>query len=118
MDEIDMDMGGSDGPQSEWDRLTSQDRKELLRAVFDDNEWYDGPAYAEGGQYHPALGEIASKLGCSSDDIKMYYAAWLQAKGFSKEQISEGLRNAPKTNAFSEVTPVVAPVIKTGVSTL
>lgn len=110
MDEIDMDMGGSDGPQSEWDRLTSQDRKELLRAVFDDSEWYDGPAYAEGGQYHPALGEIASKLGCSSDDIKMYYAAWLQAKGFSKEQISEGLRNAPKTNAFSEVTPVVAPL--------
>ncbi len=110
MDEIDMDMGGSDGPQSEWDRLTSQDRKELLRAVFDDSEWYDGPAYAEGGQYHPALGEIASKLGCSSDDIKMYYAAWLQAKGFTKEQISEGLRNAPKTNAFSEVTPVVAPL--------
>ena len=110
MDEIDMDMGGSDGPQSEWDRLTSQDRKELLRAVFDDSEWYDGPAYAEGGQYHPALGEIASKLGCSSDDIKMYYAAWLQAKGFTKDQISEGLRNAPKTNAFSEVTPVVAPL--------
>lgn len=110
MEEINMDMSGSDGPQSEWDRLTSEDRKELLRAVFDDSEWYDGPAYAEGGQYHPALGEISSKLGCSSNDIKMYYAAWLQAKGFTKEQISEGLRNAPKTNAFSEVTPVVAPL--------
>ena len=110
MDEIDMDMGGSDGPQSEWDRLSSQERKELLRAVFDDSEWYDGPPYHEGGQFHPALGEIASKLGCGSDDIKMYYAAWLQAKGFTKEQISEGLRNAPKTNAFSGVTPVVAPL--------
>ena len=110
MDEIDMDMGGSDGPQSEWDRLSSQERKELLRAVFDDSEWYDGPPYHEGGQFHPALGEIASKLGCGSDDIKMYYAAWLQAKGFTKDQISEGLRNAPKTNAFSGVTPVVAPL--------
>ena len=110
MDEIDMDMGVSDGPQSEWDRLTSQERKELLRAVFDDSEWYDGPPYHEGGQYHPALGEISSKLGCTSDDIKMYYAAWLQAKGFTKEQISEALRNAPKTNAFSSVTPVVAPL--------
>ena len=110
MDEIDMDMGGSDGPQSEWDRLSSQDRKELLRAVFDDSEWYDGPPYHEGGVYHPALGEISSKLGCSSDDIKMYYAAWLQAKGFTKDQISEGLRNAPRTNAFSEVTPVVSPL--------
>ena len=110
MDDIDMDMAGSDGPQSEWDRLSSNERKELLRAVFDDSEWYDGPPYHEGGQFHPALGEIASKLGCTSDDIKMYYAAWLQAKGFTKDQISEGLRNAPKTNAFSGVTPVVAPL--------
>lgn len=110
MEEIDMDMTGSDGPQSEWDRLSSPERKELLRAVFDDSEWYDGAPYHEGGQYHPALGEISSKLGCTSDDIKMYYAAWLQAKGFTKEQISEGLRNAPKTNAFSGVTPVVAPL--------
>ena len=96
MDEIDMDMGGSDGPQSEWDRLTSQDRKELLRAVFDDSEWYDGPAYAEGGQYHPALGEIASKLGCSSDDIKMYYAAWLQAKGLLRSKSPKDCVMHPK----------------------
>ena len=108
MDSIDMDMSVSDGPQSEWDRLSAQERKELLRAVFDDSEWYDGPPYHEGGQFHPALGEISSKLGCTSDDIKMYYAAWLQAKGFTKEQISEALRNAPKTNTFAGVTPVVA----------
>ena len=108
MDSIDMDMSASDGPQSEWDRLSAQERKELLRAVFDDSEWYDGPPYHEGGQFHPALGEISSKLGCTSDDIKMYYAAWLQAKGFTKDQISEAIRNAPKTNIFSGVTPVVA----------
>ena len=108
MDSIDMDMSASDGPQSEWDRLSAQERKELLRAVFDDSEWYDGPPYHEGGQFHPALGEISSKLGCTSDDIKMYYAAWLQAKGFTKDQISEALRNAPKTNTFAGVTPVVA----------
>ena len=108
MDSIDMDMSASDGPQSEWDRLSAQERKELLRAVFDDSEWYDGPPYHEGGQFHPALGEISSKLGCTSDDIKMYYAAWLQAKGFTKDQISEAIRNAPKTNTFSGVTPVVA----------
>lgn len=110
MDDLDMDMGGSDGPQSEWDRLSSQERKELLRAVFDDSEWYDGPPYHEGGMYHPALGEISSKLGCTTNDIKMYYAAWLQAKGFSKDQIQEALKNIPKTNAFSDVTPVVSPL--------
>jgi hypothetical protein len=110
MDELDMDMGGSDGPQSEWDRLSSQERKELLRAVFDDSEWYDGPPYHEGGMYHPALGEISSKLGCTTSDIKMYYAAWLQAKGFSKDQIQEALKSVPKTNAFSDVTPVVSPL--------
>ena len=49
MDSIDMDMSASDGPQSEWDRLSAQERKELLRAVFDDSEWYDGPPYHEGG---------------------------------------------------------------------
>lgn len=108
MDAIDMDMSASDGPQSEWDRLSAQERKELLRAVFDDSEWYDGPPYHEGGQFHPALGEISSKLGCTSDDIKMYYAAWLQAKGFTKDQIGEAIRNAPKTNTFAGVTPVVA----------
>jgi hypothetical protein len=110
MEDIDMDMGNSDGPQSEWDRLSSQERKELLRAVFDDSEWYDGPPYHEGGMYHPALGEISSKLGCTTSDIKMYYAAWLQAKGFSKEQIQEALKSVPKTNAFSDVTPVVSPL--------
>ena len=47
MEDIDMDMAGSDGPQSEWDRLSSNERKELLRAVFDDSEWYDGPPYHE-----------------------------------------------------------------------
>lgn len=108
MESIDMDMSASDGPQNEWDRLSAQERKELLRAVFDDSEWYDGPPYHEGGQFHPALGEISSKLGCTSDDIKMYYAAWLQAKGFTKDQISEAIRNAPKTNTFAGVTPVVA----------
>ena len=110
MDDLGLDMGGSDSPESEWDRLSSEDRKELLKAVFADSEWYDGPAYHEGGAYHPAIGEIASKLGCRSDDIKMYYAAWLQAKGFTKEQISEALRNAPKTNSFAGVTPVVSPL--------
>ncbi|MBK38582.1 MAG: hypothetical protein CMB45_06305 [Euryarchaeota archaeon] len=110
METIDMDMSVSDGPQSEWDRLSSDERRELLITVFEDGDWYDGPPYHQGGQYHPALGEISSKLSCSTDDIKMYYAAWLQAKGFTKEQISEALRNAPKTNAFSSVTPVVAPL--------
>ena len=110
METIDMDMSVSDGPQSEWDRLSSDERRELLITVFEDGDWYDGPPYHQGGQYHPALGEIASKLSCGTDDIKMYYAAWLQAKGFTKDQISEALRNAPKTNAFSSVTPVVAPL--------
>ena len=91
MDDFDMDMSASDGPQSEWDRLSSEDRRELLRNVFDDGEWYDGPAFHQGGSYHPALGEIASKLGCKTDDIKMYYAAWLKAKGFTSDQIKDAL---------------------------
>ena len=96
MDDLGLDMGGSDSPESEWDRLSSEDRKELLKAVFADSEWYDGPAFHEGGAYHPAIGEIASKLGCRGDDIKMYYAAWLQAKGFTKEQISEAFAKRTK----------------------
>lgn len=110
MDDFDMDMTGSDGPQSEWDRLSGDERKELLRSVFDDSEWYDGPPYHEGGQFHPALGEIASKLGCKADDIKMYYAAWLKAKGFTADQIKSAIRNTPKTNAFADVPAVVAPL--------
>ena len=89
---------------------SAQMSEESCSLLFLRTEWYDGPPYHQGGQYHPALGEIASKLGCGSDDIKMFYAAWLQAKGFTKDQISEALRNAPKTNAFSSVTPVVAPL--------
>lgn len=110
MDDFDMDMTGSDSPQTEWDRLSGDERKELLRSVFDDSEWYDGPPYHEGGQFHPALGEIASKLGCKADDIKMYYAAWLKAKGFTPDQIKGALRNTPKTNAFSDVPAVIAPL--------
>lgn len=108
MDDFSMDMSGSDGPQSEWDRLSSEDRRELLKAVFDDTEWYDGSPFHEGGTFHPALGEISSKLGCRTDDIKMYYAAWLKAKGFASDQIKEAIRNAPKTNKFSDVHQVVS----------
>ena len=110
MDDFSMDMGVSDGPQSEWDRLSSEDRRELLKAVFADSEWYDGAPFHEGGQFHPALGEISSKLGCRSDDIKMYYAAWLKAKGFAADQIKEAIRNAPKTSSFSGVEQVVSQI--------
>ena len=110
MDDFDMDMSASDGPQSEWDRLSSEDRRELLRNVFDDGEWYDGPAFHQGGSYHQALGEIASKLGCKTDDIKMYYAAWLKAKGFTSDQIKDALRSAPKTSVFSDEPQTVVPI--------
>jgi len=110
MDDFDMDMTASDGPQSEWDRLSSEDRRELLRNVFDDEEWYDGPPFHQGGNYHPALGEIASKLGCKTDDIKMYYAAWLKAKGFTADQIKDALRAAPKTSMFSDEPQTVVPI--------
>ena len=55
---------------------------------------------SRGRSISPSPWRDSSKLGCTNDDVKMYYAAWLQAKGFTKDQISEGLRNAPKTNAF------------------
>ena len=110
MDEFDMDMGANEGPQSEWDRLASDERRELLRNVFDDTEWYDGAPFHEGGAYHPALGEIASKLGAGERDIKMYYAAWLKAKGFSVDQIKEAIANAPKSNSFSGVQQVVSQI--------
>ena len=110
MDEFDMDLGLNDGPQSEWDRLSSEERRELLRNVFDDTEWYDGSPFHEGGAYHPALGEIASKLGAGERDIKMYYAAWLKAKGFTVEQIKEAITNAPKTNSFSGVHQTVSQI--------
>jgi len=64
-----------------WDGMKPTERKQLLDEVFQDDDWYDGTAYYNGGQANPAFDEISERIGADTKTVKKYYAAWLSARG-------------------------------------
>jgi len=85
-DDFDMTDGDNEG-DAQWTSLDPSERKELLKNVFSDNNWYDGISFSDGGQSHPPFDEIATRVGSDQSVIKKYYVAWLKARGFDVESI-------------------------------
>ncbi len=71
----------------QWRMITPKERKELLKAVFTDNEWYPegGVSVVEGGTDNPLFADISSRLGAPEQEVRRYYSAWLKAQGFSAD---------------------------------
>ena len=65
--EFDANTNNDDDPQ--WTSLTTEQKKELMSAVFEDDEWYSGTPAHIGGQSLPEFGEIASRLSAPKNDI-------------------------------------------------
>ena len=98
-DDFDMTDGDSEG-DAQWTSLDPSERKELLKNVFSDDNWYDGIAFSDGGQSHPPFDEIATRVGSDQSVIKKYYVAWLKARGFDVESI--------KTSFSASVDPLAS----------
>ena len=58
--EFDANENNDDDPQ--WTALTTEQKKELMSAVFEDDEWYSGTPAHIGGQSLPEFGEISARL--------------------------------------------------------
>ena len=100
--EIDANTNNDDDPQ--WTSLTTEQKKELMSAVFEDDEWYSGTPAHIGGQSLPEFGEIASRLSAPKSDIQKYYAAWVKMKGLNPQEVmSRG-----KTMASAQAEPAQA----------
>lgn len=105
-DEYDMTDDEDDG-DAQWTSLDPSERKELLKNVFSDENWYDGMAFHEGGASHPPFDEIASRVGAEQTTIKKYYIAWLKARGFDVENIKTSMTAAvdPLAGVTTPSTP-------------
>ena len=89
-DEFDMTENDEEG-DTQWITLNPTERKELLKNVFVDNNWYDTMPFHEGGHSHPPFSEISQRVGADRDTIRKYYIAWLKARGFDIESIKTAL---------------------------
>lgn len=107
-DEYDM-TDDEEAGDAQWTSLDPSERKELLKNVFSDENWYDGMAFHEGGASHPPFDEIASRVGAEQSTIKKYYIAWLKARGFDVENIKTSMTAAvdPLAGVTTPATPVV-----------
>lgn len=83
----------SDDPQ--WASLTTEQKKELMIEVFDDEEWYSGTPAHIGGTALPEFGEIATRLSAPKSDIQKYYAAWVKTKGLNPQEVMSRGKTMP-----------------------
>lgn len=106
-DEYDMSDDVDEG-DAQWTSLDPTERKELLKNVFADDNWYDGISFSDGGQSHPPFDEIAQRVGAEQATIKKYYVAWLKARGFDIESIKVSMTSSvdPLAGITTPNTPV------------
>ena len=106
-DEFDMSDDVDEG-DAQWTSLDPTERKELLKNVFADDNWYDGISFSDGGQSHPPFDEIAQRVGAEQSTIKKYYVAWLKARGFDIESIKVSMTSSvdPLAGITTPSTPV------------
>jgi len=66
-----------------WRTLSPKERRELMKNVFANSEWYEGIPVFDGGDANPMFTEIAEKAEAPVREVRRYYAAWLKSQGFS-----------------------------------
>jgi len=108
-DEFDMTESADEG-DAQWTSLDPSERKELLKNVFADDNWYDAISFSDGGHSHPPFDEIAQRVGAEQSTIKKYYVAWLKARGFDVESIRTSMTSAvdPLASITTPNTPAPA----------
>ena len=86
-DDFEFDANDNNDDDPQWTGLTTEQKKELMSAVFEDDEWYSGTPAHIGGQSLPEFGEISARLSAPKSDIQKYYAAWVKMKGLNPQEV-------------------------------
>ena len=94
-DDYDFDEVSQNSDDPQWASLTTEQKKELMIEVFDDEEWYSGTPAHIGGTALPEFGEIATRLSAPKSDIQKYYAAWVKTKGLNPQEIMSRGKTMP-----------------------
>lgn len=88
MDEEEFGEFDDDANEPDWRGLNPNERKELMKNLFTNADWYEEGAVpvVEGGNANPEFAAIAARVGAPEREIKRYYSAWLNQKGFSPKE--------------------------------
>jgi len=111
-----MTQANDDRENPRWALLTPAKRLELMESVFQDDSWYDGDPYYDGGQTHPNYYEVSRASGAPSREVRKFYAAWLRDQGFDPKVMNEAPPQQEQTSghapALSQPSqPTVVPAV-------
>jgi len=98
-----------------WRALDPKERVKFLKLIFEDEEWYDGTPFFQGGDTNPDFQTVCDRSGAPMSEVKRYYASWLERQGFDPKRAQELERGSmvaqPTTQQVFTNTgsPAVAP---------
>jgi len=92
--------GDDENEDPQWRSLTPKERKALMRNAFTNDDWYEDGSLPvhKGGDANPLFDILAERVGAPVQEIKRYYAAWLNSQGFSA---SDALKKSPSSDNSS-----------------
>jgi len=84
--------GDDDNEDPQWRVLTPKERKALMKNAFTNDDWYEDGSLPvhKGGNANPLFDILGERVGAPVQEIKRYYAAWLNSQGFSAESALKG----------------------------
>lgn len=72
-----------------WRALDPKERVKFLKLIFEDEEWYDGTPFFQGGDTNPDFQTVCDRSGAPMSEVKRYYASWLERQGFDPKRAQE-----------------------------
>jgi len=99
--------GDEESEDPQWRVLTPKERKALMKNAFTNDDWYEDGSLPvhKGGDANPLFDILAERVGAPTQEIKRYYAAWLNSQGFSAEN---ALKKSPSSSTQSNPTDTLS----------
>lgn len=98
-----------------WRNLDPKERVKFLKLIFEDEDWYDGTPFFQGGDTNPDFANVCDRSGAPMAEVKRYYKSWLERQGFDYKRAEEiekrkSMPSQPTTQQVFNNTQAPAPV--------
>ncbi len=102
-----------------WRTLDPKERAKFLKLIFEDEDWYDGVPFFQGGDTNPDFSTVCDRSGAPMGEVKRYYKSWLERQGFDYKRAEEldkgrsGLQAQPSTQqVFNNTQGTASPQVQ------
>jgi len=105
-----------DDEDIKWRALDPKERVKFLKLIFEDEDWYDGTPFFQGGDTNPDFSTVCDRSGAPMAEVKRYYKSWLERQGFDYKRAEEldkrhtSMQPQPSTQQVFNNTQSPAPV--------